>query len=340
MIRRSTAAALALGLAVAPASAQEVTLTLHHFFGPSAPTARDFLTPWAEAVEEQSGGRLDVEIFPAMSLGGRPPELYAQVRDGVADIVWTLPGYTPGVFPRSEVFELMGVHRGSAEATNQAIQKVWPMIEADFEAVHPILVHVHAGNAMHLAADAPAAPGDLAGLKLRTPSRSGAWMIEGWGAEPVGMPLPELPQALARGVVDGALVPFEVVPAMRVHQLTDVSVEGPEGARFGTAVFLFAMNKARYESLPDDLRAVIDANSGAAIAAATGRLWDGFEAPGIALQREAGNEVVTLDAGAMAAFERAAAPATARWIAAAEAAGLDGAGLVEAARAAVEAHTE
>ncbi|MGF1503188.1 MAG: TRAP transporter substrate-binding protein [Paracoccaceae bacterium] len=338
-IRALLAQGLAIGLALGleTASAQEVTLTVHHFLGPRSPTHAQFIEPWARRVEEASAGRIAIEIFPSMAMGGKPPELYRQARDGFADIVWTLPGYTPGVFPRVEVFELPTVHTGSARATTLAIQAVMDDIAADFEDVHPILVHTHAGNALHVRGAPVRRPEDVAGLKLRTPSRTGGWMIEAWGAEPVGMPVPALPQALSKGVVDGALVPFEVMPPLKLHELTDASVEGADGSRFGTAVFLFAMNRARYEALPEDLRAVIDAHSGAAIAEEIGTLWDGVEAPGKEMQRQTGGEIVALSAEEKARFDALGEEVVARWIAEAEAAGLDGAGLVTAARAAIAA---
>jgi TRAP-type C4-dicarboxylate transport system substrate-binding protein len=338
-MRSFTLAALLASVApLTAASAQEVTLTVHHFFGPQAPAHAQFIEPWAREVEEASGGRIAVEIFPTMSMGGRPPELYGQARDGFADIVWTLIGYTPGVFPRAEVFELPTIHQGSAEQTNQAIYGIWDMIEADFEDVHPILVHVHAGNLLHLRGTDVEGAEDVSGLKLRTPSRTGAWMIEAWNAEPVGMPLPELPQALSRGVVDGALVPYEALPAINLHQITDASVEGHEGQRFGTSIFLFAMNKDRYEALPEDLRAVIDAHSGAEIAGEVGALWDGLEARGRELQEESGGETAQLSAEATEALNARAAEAVDRWAAESEAIG--GAALVDAARQAIAADAD
>ena len=341
-MRNTAMAAAAAILLSAPAGAQEpeVTLTIHHFLGPSSPTHTELIETWAERVEEQSEGRIAVEIFPSMAMGGKPPELYNQVRDGFADIVWTLPGYTPGVFPRAEVFELPTVHRGSAEATNQAIQEIWPMLEADFQEVHPLLLHVHAGNALHTRQAKADSVEDVQNLKLRTPSRTGAWMIGEWGAEPVGMPVPELPQALSKGVVDGALVPFEVMPSLKLQEMTDYSIEGPDGSRFGTSLFLFAMNKDRYESLPDDLKAVIDANSNAAIAEEMGRVWDRVEEHGKDLQRESGGEVVQLTPEQKATFDEKGAAVVDRWIEEVEAADIEGQALVDAAREAIENHTE
>ncbi len=334
-------AGVALGLAAATfARAAEVTLTVHHFLSPTSATHARFIAPWAERIEAQSRGRIEVKVFPSMTLGGRPPELYRQVRDGTADIVWTLIGYTPGVFPRSEVFELPTIHRGSARATNLAIQDTFALLADDFADLKPILVHVHAGNALHLRNRPVRAIADVRSLKLRTPSRTGALMIDVWGAEPVGMPVPALPQALSKGVVDGALVPFEIMLPLKLQDLTRYSVEGADGSRFGTSVFLFAMNPQRYAELPDDLRAVIDANAGRMIAEDAGRLWDSIEAPGKAAQTASGGEVIALDASTKAQFDVAGEAVVARWIAEADANGLDGQGLVAAARAAVARHSD
>lgn len=333
-----TGAAAAL-LFAASAAAQEVTLTVHHFLGPKAPAQAAFLEPWAEQVEAASQGRIAIEIFPSMSLGGRPPELYSQARDGVADIVWTLLGYTPGAFPRTEVFELPTVHRGSAEATSQAIQDIIEMDGADFADTHPLLIHTHAGQTLFMVDEPVRSPDDVQGMKLRIPSRSGAMLIEEWGAEPVGMPVPDLPQALSRGAVDGALIPFEVALPLRVHELVGSATRGEGGRRFGTSVFIFTMNKERYESLPDDLKAVIDAHSGANIAQEIGRLWDAVEEPGIEAMAAAGNEIIELSAEAQAAFDERAQAVEERWIAEANGQGLDGAALVAAAKAAVARYT-
>src|SRR3546814_177304 len=92
--------------ALPPAAAQEVALRIPHFLPPQAPVPANFIAPWAEKVTRESGGRIAFEIYPSMQLGGKPPALYDQARDGVVDIIWTLTGYTPGRFPGTEAFEL------------------------------------------------------------------------------------------------------------------------------------------------------------------------------------------------------------------------------------------
>lgn len=337
--RSLSASVAALALASA-AQAQEFTFSIHHFISPKAPTQTVLLEPWVQAVEEASGGRIAFEIFPAMALGGKPPELYSQVRDGVVDFAWTLPGYTPGTFPLTEVFELPSVHVGDARATNLAIQDMMEDLAPDFQDVHPILIHVHAGNALHLASGNVESAADFAGLKVRSPSRTGAWVLEALGAEPVGMPVPALPQALSRNTVDAGLVPYEIAIPLGLAELTEASVELDGGARFGTSTFLFAMNKDAYNSLPDDLKQVIDDHSGMAIAADIGTGWNNIEPIGQRIAREAGNSVTQLSPEASAEFAPIFETVAQRWVAEVTELGYDGAALLEKARAAVAKHSE
>jgi len=345
MTIRTTSAIVAAALSGAawllagPAGAQEVTLKLHHFLGPTAPAQRSFFEPWAKRVAQQSDGRIKVEIYPSMTLGGSPPQLISQLRDGVVDMIWTVTSYTPGQFPRTEVFELPFVHTNSSVATNLAIQDLYDeWLAEEYQDVHPILIHVHAGNALHTIDTPIRKPADLAGLKIRTPSRTGSFVLEALGANPVGMPVPQLPQALAKHVVDGTTIPYEISLPLKIHELVKYHMEFEDGTRLGTAVFLYGMNKARYESLPDDLKQVIDDNSGANIARQIGQVWMDVEGPGRRAAMEAGNEFIDWPVADKPEWQAAIQPAIERWVAEVTDAGIDGQALLEAATAAVEAH--
>ncbi len=322
------------------AIAQDFTLVMHHFLPPVANAHKVMLAPWAQRIQDQSDGRIAIEIAPAMAMGGKPPELYGQVRDGTADIVWTVLGYTPGVFPRSEVFELPLVHAGSATATTIALNNSLDLLAEDFNDVHVVFLHAHDGNLIHSARHPVRGFDDVAGTKLRTPGRTGAWVIEAMGAEPVAMPVPALPEAMSKGVVDGALTTFEIVPALRLQDLNKATTELPNGDRFGTATFMLAMNKDAYAALPDDLKAVIDANSRANIAAEIGAMWEGFEASGIAALEAAGVESIVLSEEEAAQFNAANETVVQRWVDEVTANGIDGAGLLDAARAAIAAASD
>jgi len=320
-------------LAAGPAGAQEVTLRVHHFLPPPSTTHKDFIEPWARKVEAESGGRIEIEIYPSMQLGGKPPALYDQVRDGVVDIVWTLPGYTAGRFPTIEVFELPFM-AASAEATSQAAHEFYlKHAQEEFGDVHPLMVHVHAPGTLHLKGKEVTTLEDLKGLKVRAPTRMTNAALEALGATPIGMPVPAVPESLARGVIDGAALPYEVALPLKVHELTTSHTEIGGARGLYTAVFLFAMNKARYEALPEDLRRVIDANSGTALAQQIGRLWDEAERPGRAAAEAAGASFHVIEGEELKRWQEATAGVTQAWIAERDAAGKNGQALVDDARA-------
>jgi TRAP-type C4-dicarboxylate transport system substrate-binding protein len=316
-------------------------LTVHHFMSSKAPLQTKLLEPWAKKIEEASGGKLKIEIFPSMSMGGKPNELYKQVRDGSADIVWTLPGYTPGVFPRTEVFELPTVHIGDAVATSIAMREKFDLIKDDFTDVQPLLLYVAAGNAMHTVNKRVSNMSDLKGLKLRAPSRTAGWYIEEMGAEQVGMPLPDLPQALSKNAIDGGLIPFEVFPPYKFAQLTQYSVEGEKGERFGTSVFMLLMNKDRFASLSKELQKVLLDSVDMNTVKEVGQLWMDVEKPGMQMQKDSkGGEIVKLDSKAMAEFNKAGEQVVQRWVAEANTKGIDGQKLVDSAREAISKNSK
>ena len=115
-----TGAAVALGApGLSGLAQQSVTLKFHTFMAPQSAVYLTMHKAWMEKVEKESGGRIKFEGYPAMQLGGTPVQLYDQAKDGVVDVVWTLPGNTAGRFPRTEVFELPFM-MNNAEATSKA----------------------------------------------------------------------------------------------------------------------------------------------------------------------------------------------------------------------------
>jgi TRAP-type C4-dicarboxylate transport system substrate-binding protein len=346
MIDRRQFLAATAGLVAAPfvirgARAQdpEFTLKLHHFLGPRAPAQTQMLEPWAQRIEQDSGGRLKIEIYPSMSLGGAPPQLFRQVADGIVDLVWTVNGYTPGLFPRTEPFELPTIFTNDPAAANLAMRDLFDEhLAPDFQDVQVLFLHVHAGQAIHMADQAVRRVADLSGRKLRVPGPTGNAVVEALGAVPVTMPVPDLPQALTTHAVDGALIPFEIIPALQLQEATQFQIEGPDDNRFGTTTFQVSMNKDRWESLPDDLREVFTRHSGEDWLREVAGIWRASDDNGIKLATDAGNEHIVLADDEMAEFNAALAPVVDRWIGEHADAGFDAAALVAAAREAMAAH--
>lgn len=297
-----------------PAAAEPVTLTVHHFL-PASSTTQRFIEDWGARLKERTGGALEILIYPSMGLGGRPPQLFDQARDGIADVVWTLPGYTAGRFPKTETFELPFVAPQSAKAVSRAVQAFGERHLVDeFRGVKVLMWHAHAPGTFHLRGRPVRNLEDLAGAKIRAPSRVVNETLAALGASPIGMPVPSVPQALAQGVIDGALLPYEVTRSLRIHELTDSNTEigGPRGLY--TAVFLFAMNDARYRSLPPDLQDAVDAESGAGLAERTGILWDEAEASGRQAALDAGHAVTVIEGEALERWRERARPVTSAWL--------------------------
>ena len=233
-----------------------------------------------------------------MQLGGTPPQLFDHARDGIADIIWTVPTYQAGRFVKSEVFELPFLIR-SAETGSPAL---WDYIQKDsldeFAGTKLILAHVHDGAQLRFSTKQVKTLEDLKGLKVRAPTRIATKVLTALGAVPVQMPAPQVPDALSKGVMDGASLPWEVVPALKIEEIAQTHTETPGGQPFmSNTIFVVAMNQAKYDSLAPDLKKVIDANSGLAASQWAGKTWDGTIAPArkLALDRKTTINVLTLD---------------------------------------------
>jgi TRAP-type C4-dicarboxylate transport system substrate-binding protein len=320
----------------AGAMAQEVTLRVHQFLPAQATIPATAIAPWAEAIQDQSDGRIAVELYPAMQLGGAPDSLFAQAQDGVVDVIWTVLGYTPGRFPKSEVFELPFLMTNGEETSAAFYNYVMENSADEFESVHVLALHTHGPGLFHTK-DPVNALEDIQGVKIRGGSRIISSMLAELGAEPVGMPVPQTTEALSRGVIDGTTIPWEVTPALRIAELVTnhTGFSGENGLY--TQTFGFVMNRGTYEGLPDDLKAVIDANSGLETSKMFGRAMDAGDLAGRQIAEAAGNTIVTLDEAETARWKEAAQATIDQWFADMAAIGIDGEALYAAAQEAMAA---
>ncbi len=323
----------AFAAAALPAAAQEVTLKVHHFWPPGAMPPSQLLVPWCDKIAKDSGNRLKCQIYPAMQLGGTPPQLVDQVKDGVADIIWTLPGYTAGRFPLMEVFELPFMS-ANAEATSQAAWEYYEKYaQKEFPGVRMLAVNVHDNGYVHSREKQVKTLADFKGMKMRAPTRQTNKMLAALGAAPVAMPLPALSDALSKGVVDGYLLPWEVIPSIKAHELTKFHSEtDPKSRALYTAVFTLQMNQAKYDGLPADLKKVIDANTGAALSRSFGRQWDASAPPARKLATDRGNTFYVIPAAELANWEKATANLDDEWVRDVTAKGQDGKALLQSAK--------
>jgi TRAP-type C4-dicarboxylate transport system substrate-binding protein len=346
MIQRRTLLKTGTALAIgAPAflahSKQTVSLRLHTFMAPTSNIWTVLLKPWMDKVEKDSEGRIKFEGYPAMQMGGTPPQLYDQARDGVADIVWTLPGYSAGRFVRAEVFELPFM-MNEAVATSRAY---WEYIQTEapdeFRDTKVLALHVHGRGAFHSVDKPIHRPEDLRGLKVRGPTRQVTNLLAAYGATPVPLPLPAIPEALSKGVINALATAWDVVPSIRVQEMTKFHSEFPATSpALYTGTFVLAMNRAKYDGLPADVKRVIDANSGIETSALFGKITQDSDAIGIKAVRDRGNTIHTIGEAETRDFIQLASKIDEAWIADMNRRGHNGQKLYDAARALIAKHAK
>jgi TRAP-type C4-dicarboxylate transport system substrate-binding protein len=276
-----------------------------------------------------------------MQLGGTPVQLYDQARDGVVDIVWTLPGNTAGRFPRVEVFELPFI-MSNAEATSKAYwEYVQTMAPDEFKETQVIALQVHGPGVIHTVEKPVRSVADMRGLKVRAPTRQVNKLVATLGATPVGMPLPQIPDSLSKGTINGCVIPWEVVPSVKVHELTKFHAEfDPAGGALYTTTFVMCMNKNKYNSLPPDLRKIIDANSGMATSGWLGKVQQAGDVAGRKSASDRGNTIFTVSSTEAQNFRRASRQIEVEWVADMDKRGFNGRKLLDTARGLIEKHTK
>ncbi|MEN9537945.1 MAG: putative periplasmic component [Pseudomonadota bacterium] len=336
---KSTAAAALGGSALSGLAQQAVTLKFHTFMAPQSNVWLNMHKAWMDKVEKDSAGRIKFEAYPAMQLGGTPIQLYDQVKDGVVDVTWTLPGNTAGRFPRVEVFELPFI-MNNAEATSKAYWEYLQTVATDeFKDTHLIAVNVHGPGFFHSRDKQIKSAADLKGMKVRGPTRQVTKLLASLGATPVGMPLPAIPDALSKGTIDACSLPWEVVPSVKVNELTKFHSEFPStGPALYTTTFVMCMNKAKYDGLAPDLKRVIDANSGMATSGWLGKTQQAGDPAGRKSATDRNNTLYTFSAAETEQFIKLSSHVDDEWVADITKRGFDGKKLLETAKALIAKH--
>ena len=325
----------ALTLASSSLYAQAVTLKVSHFLPPNSNYQKGVLEPWCDRLAKDSAGQLKCQIYPAMQLGGTPPQLADQVKNAVADIVMTSPSYSSGRFPYTEALEQPFTLPPGGLAGSKAMweysQKYAARDYADFKL---LAMFTGSGIIMSTSSKPILTVEGFKGVKLRSPSRSAARLLTALGGAPVNMPPAQITEAVAKGVVDGAMATWELVPAVKLQEVTKYHMQGPaDQAAFTQNPLVMLMNKARYDGLPPELKAVLDKASGPALVELAGAAWDKAIVDGRRIAGDAGNKTLTVKPEDYEAMRKMSAAVEVEWARDVAAKGLDGAMLVKEVRA-------
>lgn len=313
------------------AMAQEVTLKVSHFLPPSSNYQTGVLEPWCAKLLKESAGKLKCQIYPAMQLGGTPAQLADQVKNGVADIVWTAPSYSPGRFPATEALDLPFSLPPDGLGGSRAMWEYYQQHAKNDFKDYKMLALFSGMNTLIVTANKPILKlEDLKGVKLRSPSRLGSKMIQALGATPVNMPPAQITEAISKGVIDGSMAAWDLVPSVKLEEVAKYFMEAqPNEPGFAQVPVVMLMNKTKYASLPADLKAVLDSNSGLPLVEMAGRAWDKSAAYGRKKAQDAGANILTIKPEDYAAMSAATAQVEQDWIKEVGARGLDGAKLAK-----------
>jgi TRAP-type C4-dicarboxylate transport system substrate-binding protein len=204
------------------------------------------------------------------------------------------------------------------------------METTEFKDVKVLGTWVHGPGVIHSKSPVTT-PADFNGMKIRGASRQVNALLAQLGATAVGMPVPAVPEALSKGVIDGTTIPWEVTKALKIPELVGNHTEFT-GPMLYTVTFVLAMNSAKWAALPDDMKKAIEDNSGLAFSVFAGGVQSDADGPSRQIAVDKGNNIITLDAAQSAEWAKAAEPVTAAWIAEMKDKGIDGQALLDEAK--------
>lgn len=283
----SVAAAVALAASVTVTQAKD--LSLAYFMGPKHPMNAAVFTPFAEKLAEVSGGALTVQQFPGGALNSVPPKQYSILLDGVADIVFTLPGYTGDVFPKTNVINLPGICTDSISCT-EALTRARDMIEDEYNA--KVLTIWANSPPILLTKDKPVRTlEDLEGMKVRITAKGQVPFVQALGASPVGQPVTVINQNLANGVIDAISIDPSGIGSFKLHEVANYLTTWFPGS--GSA-FVLLLNKDVYDGLSDKEKGWVDAAADASLADSGAKGFAASTERGLKLAKEAGLEFIDI----------------------------------------------
>ena len=298
-----TVAALAMCIA-APATAETMKMKVAALGTADNPINKCAPVAIAEEIAARSDGRIEAEMYLGGTAFANPTKLYEQVERGITDYTWAVLSYTPGRFGLTGIAGLPLLVSDQVVAAKIVNENFKKYLADEFKGVHVLALAVIAPNQLHLRKPI-ASIDDLKGLRIRTASGVIADAVNALGADAVSMPVTEQYESLQRGVIDGSLAPMATVAAFRINEVTKVHVTANLGATLG----VLALSKKFYDSLPDDLKSMIDNDfSGPEIGARISACWNRVGKRAVSLINESGNEIIDLDADDRAKMEARVQP--------------------------------
>lgn len=314
--------------AASSAAAKTIDLKFATGFSPKHTMQTKVFEPWAEKINKMSNGKVKVTFFPGGALG-KTPDHYNLAANGIADISYTLHDYTPGRFPMTTVFELPFIIK-SATNTSKAMWQVYeafPEFRKEYAQVKVLGLFCHPAGNFNTVHKPILSLEDFKGMKFRTASPHVTEALKIFGAVPVNMPITETYTALERGVVEGTVLPWE---GNFVFKLAELLKYGTE-TEFYTMTMMVVMNKRKWNSLPDDIKKIIDETTGMAMSVEAGKVYDQTDEPMKQLCLKKGMKALDFPQAEKEKLEKLTLPLRAKWVKDMEGKGMPGQKVLDAA---------
>jgi TRAP-type C4-dicarboxylate transport system substrate-binding protein len=298
------------------ASAQ-IKLNYSNFF--PAPHKNSVLAEqWVKEVEKRTNGKVKITYYPGNTLTPAA-QTFDSVKKGIADIGYSCFAYTPGRFPMMEAVDLPLGYKTGAQATaliNAYYDKFKPK---ELDEVHVLYLHAHGPGILHTKKPVNKIE-DVKGMKIRATGLA-AKVVTALGGAPVGTTMPETYDALRTGVADGALAPVEALQGWKWGEVV-TSTTQDFGAAYTTGMFI-VMNKAKWNSLPEDVKKVFTDTSKEWVEKQA-KLWDDIDKEGYEFVKKRGNKIIALSPAEDAKFANAVKPILDEYVKNAKAKGVPG----------------
>lgn len=313
---------LLAGLALAsPARAQAITLKFSQFLGPKSFFQLDVLEPWAKEIEARTGGKVTVETYDGTTPLGGVADQASNVKSGKVDIALGLRGAEGAKFPGSSLIELPFLVPDAGRGS----KALWGLyrdgtLAAEYADYKVLALFVHNLGLVHTKERPVRLPGDMKGLRLRSPNNTVSEALTTLGAQPLVLQVNDVMPAFDAGRLDGIVTNWGN-PLPRFNDYVKHHTE----LMFYTSAFFIVMNKERYEGLPQDVRAAIDATTGEAWVAKFGDYWNKWDAPVRDGVNAPGHDVIVPTAAEMAAWRDALGSVTEKYVSSLETGAFPGA---------------
>jgi len=283
------AAAVALGFGAGAQAQTELKFTT--FVPPTHGFAVDVLEPLGKEIEKRSGGKVTVRVFAGNSPFGKVENQADQVKQGVTDLAFGLNGIPRGRYPRTSIMEMPFV----AESADSASKALWAMLPdllaEDYRDFKPIALHCHNPGLFHTRDKSLKTIADVKGLRMRAPNPPTQALLAYLGATPVGMPPGQVYENIEKGVIDGAVFPWDAIKGFRLENILKHHLD----ARVYTSCFHLVMSPKRYAELAPDVQKAIDATTGQALTDKFGAWWNRWDQAGLDAVKPLNHEIVRVD---------------------------------------------